>query len=122
MKYKRTGKDAELTQSVSTELLECRNLELAYLADLSGVTIASFATQLVVMTSKQRPRKMTIHGSDGDDHAFLLKEHEDLRQDEHVMQLFGLVNSLLENSRKTMEKDLSIQRYDLQIVTPCTIL
>ncbi|KAK0582092.1 hypothetical protein LWI29_021453 [Acer saccharum] len=109
-------------QSVSTELLERRNLELAYLADLSVVTIASFATQLVVVTSKQRPRKMTIHGSDGDDHAFLLKEHEDLRQDENVMQLFGLVNTLLENSRKTMEKDLSIQRYDLQIVTPCTIL
>ncbi|KAK3193132.1 hypothetical protein Dsin_024442 [Dipteronia sinensis] len=102
-------------QSVSPELLEYRNLELAvpgtYRADLPVVTIASFATQLVVITSKQRPRKLTIHGSDGDDYAFLLKGHEDLRQDEHVMQLFGLVNTLLENSRKTMEKDLSIQRY-----------
>lgn len=51
------------------------------------VTIASFAPQLVVITSKQRPRKLTIHGSDGEDYAFLLKGHEDLRQDERVMQV-----------------------------------
>ncbi|KAL2594767.1 hypothetical protein AAZX31_11G002600 [Glycine max] len=147
MNYKRTGKDAELTQawdiyyhvfrkidkqlqslttldleSVSPELLECRNLELAvpgsYRADAPVVTIASFARQLVVITSKQRPRKLTIHGSDGDDYAFLLKGHEDLRQDERVMQLFGLVNTLLENSPKTAEKDLSIQRYAVIPLSP----
>ncbi|XP_010315169.1 serine/threonine-protein kinase TOR isoform X1 [Solanum lycopersicum] len=147
MKYRRTGKDAELIQawdlyyhvfrridkqlqtlttldlqSVSPELLECRDLELAvpgtYRADTPVVTIASFAPQLVVITSKQRPRKLTIHGSDGKDYAFLLKGHEDLRQDERVMQLFGLVNTLLENSRKTAEKDLSIQRYDVIPLSP----
>ncbi|OIW11181.1 hypothetical protein TanjilG_22988 [Lupinus angustifolius] len=145
--YKRTGKDAELTQawdiyyhvfkkidkqlqslttldleSVSPELLECRNLELAvpgtYRADAPVVTIASFARQLVVITSKQRPRKLTIHGSDGDNYAFLLKGHEDLRQDERVMQLFGLVNTLLENSWKTAEKDLSIERYAVIPLSP----
>lgn len=147
MKYRRTGKDAELTQawdlyyhvfrridkqlqtlttldlqSVSPELLQCRNLELAvpgtYIADSPVVTIASFAPQLVVITSKQRPRKLTIHGSDGDDYTFLLKGHEDLRQDERVMQLFGLVNTLLGNSRKTAEKDLSIQRYAVIPLSP----
>lgn len=147
MKYKRTGKDAELTQawdlyyhvfrridrqlqslttldlqSVSPELLSCRDLELAvpgtYRADASVVTIVSFAPQLTVMTSKQRPRKLTILGSDGEDYAFLLKGHEDLRQDERVMQLFGLVNTLLENSRKTAEKDLSIQRYSVIPLSP----
>ncbi|KAJ8529982.1 hypothetical protein K7X08_036817 [Anisodus acutangulus] len=75
-------------------------------ADSPVVTIASFAPQLVVITSKQRPRKLTIHGSDGKYYAFLLTGHEDLRQDERVMQLFGLVNTLLEKSRKTAEKDL----------------
>ncbi|RZC44315.1 hypothetical protein C5167_037265 [Papaver somniferum] len=112
MKYKKTGKDAELTQSVSPELLDCRDLELAvpgtYRAGSPVVTIASFAPQLVVITSKQRPRKLTIHGSDGEDYAFLLKGHEDLRQDERVMQ----------NSRKTQEKDLSIQRYAVIPLSP----
>lgn len=51
------------------------------------VTIASFVPQLGIITSKQRPRKLTIHGSDGEDYAFLLKGHEDLRQDERVMQV-----------------------------------
>uniref|UniRef100_A0A6N2LXY0 Serine/threonine-protein kinase TOR n=1 Tax=Salix viminalis TaxID=40686 RepID=A0A6N2LXY0_SALVM len=139
MKYKTTVKEAELTQawdlyyhvfrqidkqlqSVSPELVECCNLELAvpgtYRADLPVVTIASFAPELVVITSKQRPRKLTILGSDGEDHAFLLKGHEDLRQDERVMQLFGLVNTLLENSRKTVEKDLSIHRYAVIPLSP----
>ncbi|WOK94449.1 serine/threonine-protein kinase TOR [Canna indica] len=147
LKYKSTGKDAELTQawdlyyhvfrridkqlpslttldlqSVSPELLKCHDLELAvpgtYRADEPVVTIATFAPQLIVITSKQRPRKLTIHGSDGEDYAFLLKGHEDLRQDERVMQLFGLVNTLLENSRKTSEKDLSIQRYAVIPLSP----
>lgn len=146
-KYKKTGKDAELTQawdlyyhvfrridkqlqslttldlqSVSPELLDCRDLELAvpgtYRAESPVVTIASFASQLVVITSKQRPRKLTIHGSDGEEYAFLLKGHEDLRQDERVMQLFGLVNTLLENSRNTAEKDLRIQRYAVIPLSP----
>jgi hypothetical protein len=39
-----------------------------------------------VINSKQRPRKLTIYGSDGHEYQFLLKGHEDLRQDERVMQ------------------------------------
>lgn len=34
------------------------------------------------------------------------------------MQLFGLVNTLLENARKTSEKDLSIQRYSVIPLSP----
>ena len=41
---------------------------------------------MTVIASKQRPRKLTIQGSDGSEHAFLLKGHEDMRQDERVMQ------------------------------------
>lgn len=40
-----------------------------------------------------------------------LQGHEDLRQDERVMQLFGLVNTMLANDRATAERDLSIARY-----------
>ena len=56
----------------------CRQgLELAvpgtYIAGEPVVTIAAFAPQLHVITSKQRPRKLTIHGSDGAEYVFLLK-------------------------------------------------
>ena len=54
---------------------------------------------------------MTVHGSNGQPYTFVLKGHEDLRQDERVMQLFGLVNVLLQGNEKTFACDLSIQRY-----------
>ena len=37
---------------------------------------------------------------------FLLKGHEDLRQDERVMQLFGLINTLLTNDPDTFKRHL----------------
>lgn len=147
MKYRKTGKEAELTQAwdlyyhvfkrinkqlqglttlelqnVSPALLNARDLVLAvpgtYRAGAPVITITGFSPQLIVIASKQRPRKCTIHGSDGEDHAFLLKGHEDLRQDERVMQLFGLVNTLLANDQHTAEKDLSIRRYAVIPLSP----
>lgn len=64
-----------------------------------------------MITSKQRPRKLLIRGSNGKDYMFLLKGHEDLRQDERVMQLFGLVNTLLQKDPDTFRRNLTIQRY-----------
>ncbi|XP_075914602.1 serine/threonine-protein kinase mTOR-like [Petromyzon marinus] len=102
-------------QYVSPKLLMCRDLELAvpgtYDPNQAVVRIESIASALQVITSKQRPRKLTIMGSNGHEFMFLLKGHEDLRQDERVMQLFGLVNTLLANDPASMRKNLSIQRY-----------
>ena len=50
-------------------------------------------------------RSLSI-GSNGRDFMFLLKGHEDLRQDERVMQLFGLVNTLLTNDPETFKRHL----------------
>ena len=47
-----------------------------------------------------------------------LQGHEDLRQDERVMQLFGLVNAMLSNDRSTAERDLSIARYAVIPLSP----
>lgn len=49
---------------------------------------------------------------------FLLKGHEDLRQDERVMQLFGLVNTLLQTDTNTYRHDLAIQRYAVIPLSP----
>lgn len=104
----------ELNQC-SPALSRAQSLELgvpgSYRVDGSYVKIEKFIPNVQVITSKQRPRKITIRGSDGKDYVFLLKGHEDLRQDERVMQLFGLVNALLERDRQTKKHDLRIQRY-----------
>ncbi|CAL5434197.1 unnamed protein product [Camellia sinensis] len=104
-------------QFVSPELVECQNLELA-VPDSQLVTIASFAPGLVVITSKLRPWKLTIHGSDGEDYAFLLKGHEDLRQDERVMQALWFGEHTSGKFQKHAEKDLSIQRYAVIPLSP----
>merc|ERR1711903_46340 len=75
-------------------------------------------SQLHVINSKQRPRKCSMQGSDGCAYQFLLKGHEDLRQDERVMQLFGLVNTLLVNDVATAERNLSISRYAVIPLSP----
>ena len=126
-------------QYVSPKLLTCRDLELAmpgsYNPSLPVVRIAKVDSQLHVITSKQRPRKLCIKGSDGKDYMFLLKGflilfcksfyliivilgHEDLRQDERVMQLFGLVNTLLVGDPETSRRNLAIQRYSVIPLSP----
>jgi FKBP12-rapamycin complex-associated protein len=70
--------------------------------------IQSFAPSLKVLSSGRRPRKITINGNDGVQYRFLLKGHEDMRQDERVMQVLGLVNTLLSESTTTAKKDLRV--------------
>jgi FKBP12-rapamycin complex-associated protein len=110
---------------VSPSLQACRNLTLGvpgtYSVDGNAVKIVSFKETVQVIKSKQRPRKIVILGEDGNRYAFLLKGHEDLRQDERAMQLFGLVNALLYHDRRTENDDLSIQRYAVVPLSPTVI-
>lgn len=61
----------------SPRLLNARDLELAvpgtYHAKRPVIRIMRFAPSFDVLTSKQRPRKIKIYGSDGREHPFLLK-------------------------------------------------
>jgi FKBP12-rapamycin complex-associated protein len=109
-------------QYVSPKLLACKDLELAipgsYQPHDKIIHINSVSSSLNVITSKQRPRKLVMEGSDGHSYMFLLKGHEDLRQDERVMQLFGLVNTLLDNDPETFKRHLRIQRYSVVPLSP----
>ena len=102
-------------ESVSPALATFKQSEICvpglYRSDYPEVKIASFCKLLTVLNSKQHPRKITLHGSDGKEYLFLLKGHEDLRQDERAMQLFGLVNALLGNDVDTCDKNLFIKRF-----------
>nr|CAD2149601.1 unnamed protein product [Meloidogyne enterolobii] len=102
---------------ISPRLCKARNLELSipgtYDPNAPLITIASMQPHLQIIMSKQRPRKIYMRGSDGKEYAFLLKGHEDPRQDERVMQLFGLVNSLILREAETSRRNLTIQRYSI---------
>ncbi|XP_050677035.1 serine/threonine-protein kinase Tor-like [Leptidea sinapis] len=109
-------------QYVSKRLHTCRDLELAvpgsYVPNEPVIRISNIHSQLQIIKSKQRPRRLVIQGSDGRQYMFLLKGHEDLRQDERVMQLFGLVNTLLQADSNTYRHDLAIQRYAVIPLSP----
>jgi FKBP12-rapamycin complex-associated protein len=119
-------KDVELQLAdVSPRLLAARDMALAvpgsYRVGQSGeevVCIQRFLPTLKILESKRHPRRIFIVGSDGHEYSFLLKGHEDLRQDERAMQLFGLVNALLAGDRTTLSTDLSIQRYAVIPLSP----
>ncbi|OWB72318.1 hypothetical protein B5S31_g2025 [[Candida] boidinii] len=100
---------------VSPKLLAAKNLELAlpgtYVAGKEIVTIVRVEPNFTVITSKQRPRKFNMLGSDGKDYQYVLKGHEDIRQDSLVMQLFGLVNTLLLNDPECFVRHMDIQQY-----------
>jgi FKBP12-rapamycin complex-associated protein len=102
---------------ISPQLKDARDLELAvpgtYQSGKPVVRIVSFDKMFNVIQSKQRPRKMALKGSDGQSYSYLLKGHEDIRQDERVMQLFGLVNTLLTNDTESFKRHLNIQRYSV---------
>ena len=100
---------------ISPELKDATNLELAvpgtYQSGKPVVRIMSFDKIFSVFASKQRPREMALMGSDGQSYKFLLKGHEDIRQDERVMQLFGLVNTLLSKDADSFKRHLNIRKF-----------
>jgi FKBP12-rapamycin complex-associated protein len=102
-------------QYVSPELKNAHDLDLAvpgtYQSGKAIISIKSFSPLASVISSKQRPRKLAMLGSDGTSYDFVLKGHEDIRQDERVMQLFGLVNTLLSTEPECLKRHLNIQRY-----------
>ncbi|KAG0225937.1 serine/threonine-protein kinase M1 [Actinomortierella wolfii] len=67
--------------------------------------------EIDVMTSLQRPRKITIRGSDGRLYVFLCKPKDDLRKDTKVVEVGALVNMLLRTDREASRRNLYIRQY-----------
>ena len=66
---------------------------------------------LYVFDTKQKPRKISLIGSDDKEYKFLLKSNEDLRQDERIIQVFSFVNSMLSLDKEASSKKLLITIY-----------
>ncbi|KAI7827529.1 hypothetical protein BC939DRAFT_394939 [Gamsiella multidivaricata] len=75
--------------------------------------VERFMDEVEVMSSLQRPRKITIVGSDGVNYTFLCKPKDDLRKDAKVMEFNGLVNMLLRKDREASRRNLYIRTYSV---------
>ncbi|KAL5855729.1 hypothetical protein ACOSQ4_005531 [Xanthoceras sorbifolium] len=82
---------------------------------LEGITIASFSEEVTILSTKTKPKKLVVLGSDGKKYTYLLKGREDLRLDARIMQFLQAVNSFLHSSSATRCHSLGIRYYT---VTP----
>jgi serine/threonine-protein kinase ATR len=79
------------------------------------VTIQSFAEEVLVLSSLQRPKKITARGSDGKRYGLLCKPKDDLRKDQRLMEFNGIINRALKRDDKSSKRRLYIKTY---AVTP----
>jgi DNA-dependent protein kinase catalytic subunit len=59
------------------------------------------------MASVRKPKRIKLFGSDGSEVMFLVKGGEDLRNDERIELLFGLMNSVISSSASTSSSSSS---------------
>ena len=77
----------------------------------SLVTIHDYDEKVVVLSSLQRPRKITIIGNDGKRYDFLCKPKDDLRKDARLMEFNSIVNKLLLKDPEARRRQLRIRTY-----------
>ena len=79
------------------------------------VTISTFRDDVFVLSSLQRPRKISILGSDGHVYSLLCKPKDDLRKDQRLMEFNAMINRSLKRDAESSKRRLYIKTY---AVTP----
>jgi serine/threonine-protein kinase ATR len=79
------------------------------------VTINSFLDQVLILSSLQRPRRITARGSDGRTYNLLCKPKDDLRKDQRLMEFNTMINRALKRDVESSRRQLYIKTYS---VTP----
>ena len=70
------------------------------------------------MSSIRKPKRIVIRGNDEKDYPFLVKGGEDLRQDQRIEQLFGIMNQVLEEDANCKRRKLTLRTYQVVPMTP----
>ncbi|KAF7789400.1 hypothetical protein EIP86_000344 [Pleurotus ostreatoroseus] len=72
---------------------------------------AGFTEEIIVMVSAAQPKKIGIHGSDGNVYKFLAKSKDDLRKDARLMDFDAILNKLLKSDSEARRRRLHIRTY-----------
>ena len=75
------------------------------------VTVTSFDDEALVLNSLQKPRRLTIRGSDGNMYAVLAKPKDDLRKDQRLMEFNNMINRFLKRDVDAAKRRLYIRTY-----------
>ena len=82
------------------------------------VKIAGFDEKVLNMTSLRKPKRITIRGDDEKDYMFLVKVGEDLRMDQRIEQLYGIMNGILGQDAACSQRGLTLTTYQVIPMTP----
>lgn len=82
------------------------------------VKIVGFDEKVQVLPSIRKPKCLIIRGDDEKDHMFLVKGGEDLRLDQRIEQLFGLMNDIMANDSACSQRGLRLRTYQVIPMTP----
>ncbi|XP_014204493.1 serine/threonine-protein kinase ATR [Copidosoma floridanum] len=80
---------------------------------LNWVQIAGIESEVTVMPSLQRPRRITLRGSDGKLYLFMCKPKDDLRRDFRLMEFNDIVNKYLQKDPESRRRRLYIRTYSV---------
>ena len=75
------------------------------------VTIAEFEDDVPVLSSLQKPKKLTVLGSDGTSQSFLCKPKDDLRKDLRMMEFTTMLNRLLSRDPASRKRRLYLRTF-----------
>lgn len=65
----------------------------------------------MVQNSKQKPIKIKIIGNDAKKYNYLVKFEDDIRQDQRIQQIFGLINQCASSLDDANSKSLGVITY-----------
>lgn len=75
------------------------------------ITVSAFVDEAIVLSSLQKPRKLTIRGSDGGIYNVLAKPKDDLRKDQRLMEFNTMINRFLKRDVDAAKRRLYIRTY-----------
>ncbi|XP_072111125.1 serine/threonine-protein kinase ATR isoform X1 [Mobula birostris] len=73
--------------------------------------IAGFADMVEILASLQKPKKITLKGSDGKSYIMMCKPKDDLRKDCRLMEFNSLINKCLRKDAESRRRELHIRTY-----------
>ncbi|KAK2787809.1 serine/threonine-protein kinase M1 [Emmonsiellopsis sp. PD_33] len=79
------------------------------------ITIETVLDDALILSSLQKPRKISIRGSDGKIYSLLCKPKDDLRKDQRLMEFNSMINRFLKRDLESNKRRLYIKTY---AVTP----
>ncbi|KAK9796984.1 hypothetical protein WJX73_006710 [Symbiochloris irregularis] len=81
------------------------------------LTIVAFGKAVHVFSSKQQPKRLTIYTDDFRQCEWIVKGGEEMRIDQRVEQLLGVMNGLLSRSAPCRAFGLQVETYDVVPMT-----